>query len=146
MRIELEMKKPTKTKSSWSCFSPTLGIFTGIFLGWVLHFFLPTEQNIALDLATRTLDMIVALVGWAVGTALYGKQIHCGGSKVASASTRHRYATMSAVILPMLMLAPVLLITEQLFWYYFVAIALLAMIAGEIKSEQPLWFLKGQKL
>jgi len=134
------------TKSSWSCFSPTAGIFAGIFLGWVIHFYLPSEANFALDLATRTFDLIVALIGWAIGTALYGRQIHCGGSQRSNKETRERYVRLSVIILPLLILIPVFLVMQQIFWYYLDALFLLAVICGEIKSGNPFWFLSGEKI
>lgn len=133
-------------KSSWSCFSPTAGIFAGILLGWVIHFYLPAEVNSTLDLATRVFDLIIALVGWAIGTALYGKQIHCGGSQKSNKETRERYAWLSAIILPLLILIPVFLITQQLFFYFLDALFLLAVICGEIKSGKPFWFLTSEKI
>lgn len=134
------------TKSSWSCFSPTIGIFGGVFLGWVIHFYLPSETSFVLDLATRTFDLIMALIGWAIGTALYGRQIHCGGSQKSNKETRERYVKLSFLILPLLMLTPVFLIEQQIILYYLDALFLLAVICGEIKSGKPFWFLSGEKI
>lgn len=134
------------TKLSWRCFSPTAGIFAGIFLGWVIHFNLPPEAGFMLDLATRTLDLIVAIIGWAIGTALYGKQIHCGGSRPSNKETRTRYVSLSILILPLLMLAPIFLIKEQILFYFIDALILLSVIGGEIKSGRPFWFLSGEEI
>lgn len=134
------------SKSSWSCFSPTAGIFAGVFIGWVIHLYLPSEVNSALDLATRVFDLIIALIGWAIGTALYGRQIHCGGSQKSNKETRERYVNLSVIILPLLILIPVFLIEQQLFLYFLDALFLLAVVCGEIKSGKPFWFLTGEKI
>jgi len=139
----LRMPPAHSNLSSWRCFSPTLGIFTGIFLGWVIHFYLPSELDVVVDLAARSLDLIVALVGWAIGTALYGMRIHCGGSKRATKEERGRYVDYALFLLVPLILAPIFLVTGSILLYYIDALLLLAMICGEIKSGKPFWFITG---
>jgi hypothetical protein len=134
------------TNSSWSCFSPTLGIFAGIFLGWAIHFFLPEPANLMIDLAARFLDLIFALIGWAIGTALYGRQIHCGGSQPTNKAIRDRYYPLITFILVLLILAPILLVQGYIFLYFLDAAFLFAVICGEIKLGKPFWFLKGEPI
>lgn len=122
------------------CFFPTLGILIGFALGWVLHFIIPTPPSAAtyIDAATRFFMLLFGLFGWAAGTILDGRKLHCGGTKGLDDAAKRRYQLGALVILALLVLAVAFLATARLSFYFATTLLLLCLLSGEIAWGAPL--------
>jgi hypothetical protein len=70
-----------------------LGIGVGFYLGWALHFLVPKPagKEELVDAGTRFLMLHFGLIGWAIGTVLDNKSLHCGGTKDLDEGAKTRY-------------------------------------------------------
>jgi hypothetical protein len=122
-------------REQWRCFAPVVGIFLGSLLGWFLHFLFKSLAEA--DFAVRLFMIVYGIFGWGVSTALSGKRLHCGGTLEADTATKRRYGVQGAIAFFLVLLAPLLLVSQAWFFYFPLMFVLVACFCGEVGWGKP---------
>lgn len=135
-----------------SCLQPLGGIAVGTALGWILHLVAVcvavTAHKEALDLCARFFMLAWSALGWAFGTVLQGKMLHCGGTEklpedeTEKSYAQRRYVFWGIIAIFLLVLAfGLFCIPDLWYWAFLPTAAFVLGIVGETVAGKPWRFL-----